>query len=223
VPRVSRVSRPGSVVLDHSGGVLFITARTNIYFYPACMPCGLERWHGGHDLHFITFSCYGRQPLLATAQRRDLFLEVLERVRRRYSWVVMGYVVMPEHVHLLVSEPPQRPLSTAIQALKLGFARRVLGERRRQRRGAQPEPIECGPQRIWQARYYDFNVCTADKRIEKLRYIHRNPVTRGLVEAPEVWRWSSFRTYAYQEKGPVGINQWGVPKLKSIERTSFPT
>jgi len=87
------------------------------------MPWGLERWHGGHDLHFITFSCYDRQPLLATAQRRDLLLEVLESVRRRYSWVVLAYVVMPEHVHLLVSEPAERPLSTAMQALKLGFAR----------------------------------------------------------------------------------------------------
>ena len=64
------------------------------------MPWGLERWHGGHDVHFIAFSCYGRQPLLATAQRRDPFLEVLARVRRRYSWVVLAYAVMPEHVHL---------------------------------------------------------------------------------------------------------------------------
>ena len=182
------------------------------------MPWGLERWHGGHDLHFITFRCYDSQPLLATAQRRDLFLEVLERVRRRYSWVVLAYVVMPEHVHLLVSEPAERPLSTAMQALKLGFARRVIGERRRQH---PSELIECGPQRIWQARYYDFNVCTADKRVEKLRYIHRNPVKRGLVDAPELWRWSSFRAYAFQEKGPVGINQWSVPKLKTIEPTSF--
>jgi len=184
------------------------------------MPRGLERWHGGHDLHFITFSCYRRQPLLATAQRRDLFLEALERVRRRYRWVVLAYVVMPEHVHLLVSEPAERPLSTAIQALKLGFARCVIAERRRQQRS---ELIESGPQRIWQARYFDFNVCTAEKRVEKLRYIHRNPVKRGLVEAPELWRWSSFRAYAYQEKGPVGINQWSVPKLKIIEPTSFPT
>jgi len=181
------------------------------------MPWGLERWHGGHDLHFITFSCYDSQALLATAQRRDLFLEVLERVRRRYSWVVLAYVVMPEHVHLMVSEPTGRPLSIAMQALKLGFARRVLGERRR-----SAERIECGPQRIWQARYYDFNVCTAEKRVEKLRYIHRNPVRRGLVEAPEQWRWSSFRAYAFQEKGPVGINQWGVPELKPIEPTTFP-
>jgi hypothetical protein len=62
-----------------------ITARRTNYFYPAHMPWGLERWHGGHDLHFITFSCYDSQPLLATAQHRDLFLEVLERVRRRIA------------------------------------------------------------------------------------------------------------------------------------------
>ena len=76
------------------------------------MPLGLERWHGGHDLHFITFSCYDRQPLLATAQRRDLFLEVLERVRRRYRWAVLAYVVMPEHVHLLVGWPGSRDFET---------------------------------------------------------------------------------------------------------------
>ena len=92
---------------------------------------GLARWHGGHDLHFITFSCYRRQALLSNVHRRELFLRVLEDVRRRYQWVVIGYVVMPEHVHLLVSEPQQRPLATAIQALKLGFSRRLLAEERR--------------------------------------------------------------------------------------------
>jgi Transposase IS200 like len=69
------------------------------------MPWGLERWHGGHDLHFLTFSCYRRQPWLASVSRRDLFVKVLEQARQRYQWVVVGYVVMPEHIHLLVSEP----------------------------------------------------------------------------------------------------------------------
>jgi REP-associated tyrosine transposase len=163
------------------------------------MPSGLERRHGGHDLHFITFSCYRSQPLLATAQRRDLFLEVLERVRRRYRWGVLAYVVMPEHVHLLVSEPAERPLSTAVQALKLGFARRVIGERRRQHPSAL---IECGPQRIWQARYCDFNACTAEKRVEKLRYMHRNfrgpqpaPVLRWVGRKPVKRGWSRRPTY----------------------------
>jgi putative transposase len=185
------------------------------------MPRGLQRWHGGHNLHFLTFSCYHRQALLASARRRDLFVKVLEQIRQRYQWVVLGYVVMPEHVHLLVSEPAQRALSTAIQALKLGFARRVLAEQRRHRRNAQTNLFEHSAQRIWQARYYDFNVCTARKRVEKLRYIHRNPVKRGLVEAPELWRWSSFRAYAYQEAGPVHLNEWSAHKLKSIEVTTF--
>src|SRR5712691_4709434 len=90
------------------------------------MPWSLKRFYGGGDLHFITGSCYHRQPLLGSAQRRDLFLLVLERVRQRYSFVVVGYVVMPEHFHILLSEPEKENPSVVMQALKLGFARRVL-------------------------------------------------------------------------------------------------
>jgi putative transposase len=87
----------------------------------------LHRFYGGRDLHFLTFSCYRRQPLFTSSTRCDLFLQVLERVRRRYRLVVLGYVVMPEHVHLLVSEPQRATLSTAIQALKLGLVRSLQG------------------------------------------------------------------------------------------------
>jgi|SRR5277367_7124023 len=87
---------------------------------------GLHRFYGGRDLHFLTFSCYQRQPLFSDAARCDLFLQILERVRRRYRLVVLGYVVMPEHIHLLVSEPQRATLSTAIQALKLGLVRSLL-------------------------------------------------------------------------------------------------
>jgi putative transposase len=59
------------------------------------------------------------------------------------------------------------------------------------------------------------------KRVEKLRYMHRNPVKRGLVEAPELWRWSSFRAYAYQEIGPVRVNEWDLPELKLTDVTKF--
>ena len=159
---------------------------------------------------------------MASAPRRDLFVKVLEQVRQRYQWVVVGYVVMPEHIHLLVSEPPQRALLTAIQALKLGFARRVLAEQRRRRRTAPTDLFEHSVERVWQTRYYDFNVCTAHKRVEKLRYMHRNPAKRGLVEAPEQWRWSSFRAYAYQENGAVRLNEWSAYKLKFHEVTTFP-
>jgi len=70
------------------------------------------------------------------------------------------------------------------------------------------------PLHIWQRRFYDFNVWTERKRIEKLRYMHRNPVKRGLVENPEDWQWSSFRFYAYGEAGLVRLNEWRVLKMK---------
>lgn len=178
------------------------------------MPWNLKRYYGAGDLHFITCSCYRRLPLLGTARRRDLFLTVLEQVRRRYRFVVVGYVVMPEHFHLLLSEPQERTPSTAMQALKLGFARRVLAEAKRRRNPAQADLFDHSPQHVWQKRFYDFNVWTERKRIEKLRYMHRNPVKRGLVASPELWRWSSFRAYALGESGPVKVNDWEVLKMK---------
>jgi putative transposase len=71
--------------------------------------------------------------------------------------------------------------------------------------GAPTSHEEPGTQHFWQARYYDFNVRSREKRIEKLKYIHRNPVKRGLVEKPEDWPWSSYRHYAMEEAGPVEI------------------
>jgi REP-associated tyrosine transposase len=178
------------------------------------MPSNLTRYYGAGHLHFITCSCYRRPPLLATKQRRDLFLTVLEQVRLRYQFVVVGYVVMPEHFHLLISEPQERTPSTVMQALKIGFARRVLAQLRRRRNSAQSPLFEHTPQHIWQKRFYDFNVWTSRKRVEKLRYMHRNPVERGLVDSPDLWRWSSFRAYAFGEAGPVKVNDWQVLKLK---------
>ncbi len=57
--------------------------------------------------------------------------------------------------------------------------------------------------------------------MEKLRYIHRNPVRRGLVESPDQWRWSSFRAYSFGEPGIVRVNDWSVHKLKARERVTF--
>jgi putative transposase len=90
------------------------------------MPNRLHRYYGAGYAHFITTSCYQRLPLLGKPQNRDLFLRVLEQVRVRYRFVVAGYVVMPEHVHLLLGEPPHGDPSVVTQALKQGFARRLL-------------------------------------------------------------------------------------------------
>ena len=153
-----------------------------------------------------------------SAPRRDLFLHILERVRRRYRLIVLGYVVMPEHVHLLLSEPQQATLSTAIQALKLGFVRCLYGCGDnlipRSRKGGETWGTPPTLKRFWQARFYDFNVWTERKRVEKLNYMHRNPVKRGLVALPEEWRWSSFRWYFQGEMGAVRVNDTEILLLK---------
>ena len=76
------------------------------------VPTGLKRYYGRGDLHFITFSCYRRLPLLDTQRARNLFVRELARVRKEYGFLLPGYVVMPEHVHLLMSEPKKGAPST---------------------------------------------------------------------------------------------------------------
>ena len=145
----------------------------------------------------------------------DLFEDALERVRVRYLFVVGGYVVMPEHVHLLVNEPRRALLSRAIQALKLSVS------------------VRSAERPFWQAHYYDFNVHGHDKFVEKLRYIHRNPVRRGLVAKPEDWKWSSFRHYQTGIAATVEIESewtarqrgWELPgwmRLRRIEPQTSP-
>ena len=151
------------------------------------MPRGLVRFQQTGDFHFLTFSCHHRLPYLNTLEARDLFESALEEIRRRYNLLVAGYVVMPEHVHLLVSEPRRGSLARSVQALKLSVSVRRI---------ERP---------FWQARYYDFNVRNEEKRGEKLRYMHLNPVARGLVARPQDWRWSSFRHYATGIEGAVKI------------------
>jgi putative transposase len=180
------------------------------------MPSRLRRFYGAGDLHFITASCYRRQPLLGSASRRDLFVKVLERVRQRYQFVVVGYVVMPEHFHLLISEPEKANPSVVIQALKLGVTRRMFptSPKSRERWGTRRLFDDLPPKHFWQARFHDCNVWSGLQEMEKLRYIHRNPVRRGLVETPGQWLWSSFRAYAYGEAGPVRVNDWTMLKMK---------
>ncbi len=90
------------------------------------MPARLRRAYGTGYLHFITFSCFERRPLLGAPQCRDLFLRILEETRSRYGIVVVGYVIMPEHVHLLLSEPEESNHSVVLQVLKQRFARELL-------------------------------------------------------------------------------------------------
>jgi len=171
------------------------------------------RYQQTGEFHFLTFSCFQRRPYLSPPAAMELFEDALERVRLRCLFVVAGYVVMPEHVHLLVNEPARGLLSRSIQALKLSVSMRSRARR------------------FWQAHYYDFNVSAHEKFVEKLRYIHRNPVVRGLVVSPEDWKWSSFRHYQTGLRGTVEIESkwtarergWQLPEWMRNRRSDAST
>jgi putative transposase len=162
------------------------------------VPRGLYRFHYARTAHFITFTCYHRYAQLAEPSARDLFVEALERTRALYRMKVYGFVVMPEHVHLLISEPERGTVATAIQSLKISSAKR----------GKRAHAVREQGIPFWQKRYYDRNEREHKEFIEKLKYIHRNPVKRNLVEKPEDWKWSSYRHYASGENCGVEIESW---------------
>jgi putative transposase len=142
------------------------------------------------------------------------FEAALERVRRSFKLRVYAYVVMPEHVHLLLSEPERETLAAALKSLKQGVSRRLI-------RSAplKPKPGLNGPpvEHFWQKRYYDFNIRNYSQFVEKLRYIHRNPGKGGLCEHPEDWQWSSFSPLRDGQRRTCG-NRVGVDSTKT--RTS---
>ena len=173
------------------------------------MPRGLYRLHHSGSAHFITFTCYHRYAHLSDPFVGDLFVQALERSRKLYRTKVYGFVVMPEHVHLLVSEPERGTVAHAIQSLKICSAKRglvILQFHISQAKGNVGHP-EDGVHRFWQKRYYDRNV-RGKEFTEKLKYIHRNPVKRNLVVRPEDWKWSSYRHYLTGENCGVEIECW---------------
>lgn len=162
------------------------------------MPYGLKRFQKSEALHFITFSCFHRLPLLESPAPKNTVEAVLEALRARHAARIYAYVIMPEHVHLLVNEPPFILLAQFLKAVKQSTSRKLKGER----------------EKFWQERYYDRSVRGEDARSEVIRYIHRNPVKRGLVASPGNYPWSSFNHYATGVRGVVEIESHWAANLR---------
>ena len=172
----------------------------------------LQRHYGQGDLHFVTFSCFRRLPFLGTPRARDQFVRTLDQVRSKWKFLLLGFVVMPEHVHLLMSEPPGSTPSKALQVLKQQVSRSLRKKGKRAPQGQlrfQFAAIQAEEKHFWQRRFYDFNVWSEKKFKEKLHYMHANPVKRGLVLHPKDWPWSSWGHYTLGEKGLIRIDFLG--------------
>ncbi len=150
------------------------------------MPKNLKRVTGLGDLHFITFCCFQRRALLGTVYARNVGLKVPGEVRDKYGFALVGYVFMPEHVHLLIGEVPGVPPATILQVFKQQLSRRLRWKKRGSRGQLRLRFSEQGQElrRFWQRRYYDFNIHTWAKLVEKLNYMHANPVKQKLVAHP---------------------------------------
>jgi putative transposase len=128
------------------------------------MPDGLKRYYGRGDLHFVTFRCYRRLDLLRSKRARGLFVKELAQVRRERRFRLVGYVVMPNHVHVLKSEPAQGTVSTVLQMLKQRVSRRMRKRKKRGREGQltlgfDADGEECGR---FGRRDFTISTCTAE-------------------------------------------------------------
>ena len=157
---------------------------------------------------FITFGCYRRHKLLSEPPVIVAVLQTLQLIRERHRLRLFGYVIMPEHVHLVLHPPDAVRLGPVIGELKSKSAARIVTER------LLALPPDCrvvkdGRERFrfWQPRCYDHNGRTHETVTEKIEYCHKNPVTRGLVAEPGQWPWSSHNWWAGETEVPLLMDE----------------
>jgi REP-associated tyrosine transposase len=157
-------------------------------------------------LQFITASTYRRVPLFASPRFCREFARVLDPLRSEFNFRLLGGVLMPEHFHLLIWPQPADATSRIVQQLKQRTAASILRTLRENSRQAWcartlarlrlPRSVHDPSEfRLGQRRFYPFAIYSEKNRLEKLNYVHANPVKRGLVRSPDQWPWSSFRYY----------------------------
>jgi len=176
-----------------------------------------KRWDTPYDAHYLTFSCFGRQPFLQSAWACSLLLQAVNGARAKRPFDLWAYTLMPEHVHMIVWPHEGIRISAILQAVKLPVTIQVLRWVRAHApvfldRMADRQPNGVVAHRFWQrGGGYDRNIRDDRELYEKIKYIHDNPVRRDLVTRPEEWRWSSCRIHYYGEPGPIQLQLQSLP------------
>jgi REP-associated tyrosine transposase len=176
-----------------------------------------RRWDTAGQAHALTFGCYRNRPFLAQERTCDWLAEAIDSARQRHAFDLWAYVFMPDHVHLVIY--PTREgysISRILLAIKQPVSRNAI----HYLKSRQPEGLELmatgqqsRPYHFWQkGGGYDRNITRFETLIQTVKYIHNNPVRRGLVALPEQWRYSSAGEWEGDGVGPL-----------TIDRDSFPT
>ena len=169
------------------------------------------------DAHFLTFSCFGRMPLLSKPRTRRWMLDALTLSRQRRQCDLWGYVIMPEHVHLVLLPRPGVSISQILTTVKQSMSKRALlwlcaaaPHFLAQLEVKRPDGKRV--HRFWQrGGGYDRNLRSVTDIHEKIDYVHANPVRRGLVKTALEWQWSSARAWHTGLDDPLAIDRDSVP------------
>ena len=148
---------------------------------------------------FVAFNTHRRLPLLTNHITRSAVIEAIKTCRSRNPFRLAAYVIMPEHVHLVLTPDIETVVSKVVAEIKACSARTILDE---YRRTDNPLLLKLTVTRnrmmrhvFWQRRCYDHN-CRSDESFwGKVEYCHNNPVKRGLVKSAGQWKWSSYNYY----------------------------
>ncbi len=127
----------------------------------------------GHGTHFITTATFNRQRLFQIDANATLFLETLQYYRKEGRYKLHAFVVMPDHVHLLIT-PQEITLERAVGLIKGGFSHRL----------ASQFPV-------WQRGFTSRQMRNREEFETRRQYIHQNPVRARMTETPELYRFSS--------------------------------
>ena len=179
-----------------------------------------QRYNHPGDAHALTFSCFQRQPFLSKERSQNWMIEAIDRARERYRVHVWAYVIMPEHVHLLIwPAEPLYDISEILSAIKQSVAKRALAYVQQHSptfltRMEDRQPNGKIHHRFWQrGGGYDRNVIEPSVVYQQIEYLHNNPVRRGLCERPEDWLWSSAVDYARMRAGPLRLDRQSLPMI----------
>ena len=163
--------------------------------------------------HELTFLCYQKYNLLSKQRTRQWFVEALDRARRKHDVQLWSYVIMPEHVHVIIL--PQRSdyrISEVLKTIKQGVGQRAIHYLERYNpqwleRLTVRHPNGKVERHFWQpGGGYDRNLVTMKALVAAVQYIHANPVRRGLVVQPTDWEWSSARSYEGEREVKLEID-----------------
>lgn len=171
----------------------------------------LFKSHDANTFHYVTFITFNRVPVFRSDVACAFFTDTLKEVREQCPFKLIGYVIMPDHTHLILN-PLSRDISDLIRRLKGKSAMAILGWLRREGHDASLAKLSLAVRQkrshthaVWQKDFSAIDLWSAKFIQQKLNYIHENPLRAGLCQHPAQWRWSSYHAYLPHEPGDVPI------------------